>query len=153
VIVKFPQQLFPLERCYVVPARKMRVEVYDEEGNRYTIIFEGRVTREKALGILDIVELLGGMPSVQPAWKQPEDLPKIEKVRLIVERKFPLVWFSAKDLKEVYESETGEPISLSTASTYLSRLADRGFLMKVRSSNRVKYRLMPTTTIQREIKR
>ncbi|KYH41850.1 MAG: hypothetical protein AYL32_002110 [Candidatus Bathyarchaeota archaeon B26-2] len=136
-----------------MPARKMRVEVYDEEGNRYTITFEGRVTREKALGILDIVELLGGMPSVQPAWKQPEEIPKIEKVRLILERRFPLVWFSAKDLKNVYESETGEHISLSTASTYLSRLADRGLLMKIRNSNRVKYRLMPAATIPKEIGR
>lgn len=47
-----------------MPAKKMRVEVFDGGGNRYTITFDGQVTREKALRLLDIVELLGGMPSV-----------------------------------------------------------------------------------------
>ncbi len=132
-----------------MPARKMRVEVYDEEGNRYTIIFEGRVTREKALGILDIVELLGGMPSVQPPWKQDKDLPKIEKIRILIEKRFPLVWFTAKEVKFVYEDEVGEPISLSTVSTYLSRLADRGFLIRTRNSNRIQYRLVQAAYPQR----
>jgi hypothetical protein len=45
-----------------LPVRKMKVEVYDESGNRYVISFEGRVTREKALKIFDMVELLGGIP-------------------------------------------------------------------------------------------
>ena len=45
-----------------MPARKMRVELFDSEGNRYTIAFEGQVTRDKALRLLDLVELLGGMP-------------------------------------------------------------------------------------------
>jgi hypothetical protein len=40
----------------------MRVEVFDGSGNRYTVTFEGYVTREKAIRLLDIVELLGGIP-------------------------------------------------------------------------------------------
>ena len=128
-----------------MPARKMRVEVYDEMGNRYTITFEGRVTREKALKILDIVELLGGMPNVQPEWEQANGLSKIEKVKLVVERNFPITWFTAKDAQKAYERELNEPISLSTISTYLSRLADRGLLMRSRASNRVLYRFAPRT--------
>ena len=45
-----------------MPARKMRVELFDSEGNRYTIAFEGQITRDKAVRLLDLVELLGGMP-------------------------------------------------------------------------------------------
>jgi hypothetical protein len=45
-----------------VPARKMRVELFDSDGNRYTIAFEGQVTRDKALRLLDLVELLGSAP-------------------------------------------------------------------------------------------
>ena len=49
-----------------MPARKMRVELFDSEGNRYTIAFEGQITRDKAVRLLDLVELLGGMPGETP---------------------------------------------------------------------------------------
>lgn len=120
----------------------MRVEVYDEGGNRYTITFDGRVTRDKALRIFDIVELLGGMPSMEARWQNNEEVSKIDKVHLIVEKNFPAVWFIPKEAQSVYESELNEPISLSTISTYLSRLATRGVLFKERNSHRTRYRLI-----------
>ncbi len=125
-----------------MPARKMKVEVFDESGNRYTIIFEGRVTREKALRIFDIIELLGGMPSVTPEMKGGSEASKIDKIRYVIEKNFPLVWFNARDIQMAYEKEMKEPINLSTVSTYLSRLSDRGVLLRNRNSNRVHYRLV-----------
>ncbi|MBS7606233.1 MAG: hypothetical protein QW502_01220 [Candidatus Bathyarchaeia archaeon] len=123
-----------------MPARKMKVEVYDESGNRYVISFEGRVTREKALKILDIIELLGGMPISEPI-EYLHDLSKIEKVLFIVKKNFPIVWFSAKEVQKVYEKETGEFISLSAVSTYLTRLADKGILIKAKNGSRISFRL------------
>ena len=115
-----------------MPARKMRVEVFDGGGNKYTVTFDGQVTREKALRLLDIVELLGGMPGMNlPENMIASDLSKQEKMRLMVEKHFPLVWFSAKDAQNVYEQEMKEPVALSVASTYLTRLADRGTLSKI----------------------
>jgi len=125
-----------------MPAKKMRVEVFDGGGNRYTITFEGQVTREKALRLLDIVELLGGMPGVNPSERQAvPELSKQEKVRLLVERNFPIVWFSSKDVHNFYEKEFKEPLNLSTVSTYLSRMADRGVLVKSSASNKIRYRI------------
>ena len=125
-----------------MPARKMRVEVFDSGGNRYTITFEGRVTREKALRLLDLVELLGGMPSVNPELTHNNPgVTKFDKLRSIVEKRFPIVWFSSKDVQSVYEEELKEPISLSTVSTYLSRMADRGVLIKSGTSNRHRFRV------------
>ena len=125
-----------------MPARKMKVDVFDTGGNRYSITFEGQVTRDKALRLLEIVELLGGMPGGNPAESKPvSEMGKQDKVRLLVERNFPLVWFSSKEAQTLYESELKEPISLSTVSTYLSRLADRGFLLKTSTSNRKRYRM------------
>jgi len=125
-----------------MPARKMRVEVYDDSGNRYTISLEGRVTRKNAIRILDIIELLGGMPQVIPESESLNELSKFDKVRFIVEKHFPLTWFTARDFKEVYEKEVQERLSLSTVSTYLSRLSQKGLLLKTRNSNRVSYRLI-----------
>ena len=125
-----------------MPARKMRVEVYDETGNRYTISLEGRVTRENALRVLDMVELLGGMRGVARDGTYTPELSKFDKVRLVAEKHFPLVWFSAKDAASVYQKETKEHASLSTISTYLARLSKRGVLVRTKNSNRVLYRLI-----------
>ena len=91
-----------------MPAKKMRVEVFDGGGNRYTITFEGQVTREKALHLLDIVELLGGMPGVSPSGSPTiSELSKQGKVRMFVERNFPIVWFSSRDVQNLYEKVWG----------------------------------------------
>jgi hypothetical protein len=129
-----------------MPTKKMRVEIFND-GDRYTITFEGQITRDKALRLLDLVELLGGMPTVDSKeTRSISELPKIEKVHLSVEKNFPVGWFSSKELQTVYEKQFNEPISLSTISTYLSRLADRGFFMKKNTSNRLRYRIMPAVS-------
>jgi DNA-binding transcriptional ArsR family regulator len=126
-----------------MPARKIRVELFNGSGDRYTITFEGQVTREKALRLLDLVELLGGAPTINPGWNRPtSELSKIDKIRLLVEKRFPIGWFSSKDIQSTYEEEFKEPISLSTVSTYLSRMADRGILIKNGISNRRRYRIV-----------
>ena len=126
-----------------MPARKIRVEIFNGSGDRYTITFEGQVTREKALRLLDLVELLGGMPTVNPGWNRPpSESSKIDKIRLVVEKSFPIGWFSSRDIQSAYEEEFKEPISLSTVSTYLSRMADRGILTKNKVYNRRRYRIL-----------
>jgi hypothetical protein len=121
----------------------MRVEIFDGDGNRYTVTFEGQVTREKAVHLLDLVELLGGMPAGNPGWNRASsDLSKFDKIRFVVDKNFPIAWFSSKDIQSVYEQEFKEPISLSTVSTYLFRMADRGVLTKSGMSNRWRYRTL-----------
>lgn len=125
-----------------MPARKIRVELFNGSGDRYTITFEGQVTREKALRLLDLVELLGGVPTINTRWNRPtSELSKFDKIRLVVERSFPIGWFSSRNVQDTYEEEFKEPVSLSTVSTYLSRMADRGFLIKNGTSNRRRYRI------------
>jgi hypothetical protein len=123
-----------------MPAKKMRIEIFNN-GDRYTIIFEGKITRDKALRILDLVELLGGMPTMKHDSNQfTSEISKIEKVRLVAEKNFPIGWFSSKELKNTYEKQFNQPIQLSTASTYLSRLAERGFFNKKCTSNKIRYK-------------
>ncbi len=131
-----------------MPARKIRVELFDSDGNRYTIAFEGQVTRDKALRLLDLVELIGGVPGEGPAASTTPSLPnrslsRFEKVQLVIQKNFPLIWFSSKDIQSVYEQELKEPVSLSTISTYLARMANRGVLLRTGSSNNLKYKTAP----------
>ena len=143
-----------------MPARKMRVELFDSEGNRYTIAFEGQITRDKALRLLDLVELLGGMPGEGAASGTGSTFPssnlsRFEKVRLVIKKSFPLVWFSSKDIQSVYEQELKEPIGLSTVSTYLARMTNRGLLLRTGGSNSLKYKVtpnVPQATIKQRLK-
>ena len=125
-----------------MPAKKIRIEIFNN-GDRYIITFEGRITREKALRLLDLAELLGGMPTVTSGLNQStSEMPKIDKVRLVAEKDFPACWFSSREIQSAYEKQFNEPIGLSTASTYLSRLTDRGILIKGGASNQRRYRIM-----------
>ena len=139
----------------------MRVELFDSDGNRYTIAFEGQVTRDKAIRLLDLVELLGGAPSEGPTGisegvsLHSSVLSRFEKVHLVVQKSFPLIWFSSRDIQSVYEQELKEPVSLSTVSTYLSRMAVRGLLLRTGGSNNLKYKTapnIPQATLRQRIK-
>jgi hypothetical protein len=129
-----------------MPARKMRVEVFDAEGNRYTVAFEGQITRDKAVRLLDLVELLGGMPT-EGKTSSPATVSsgatssKYDKMQAAVSKHFPIAWFSSREMQTVYEQEYNEPISLSTVATYLGRMADRNMILKAGASNSLKYKL------------
>ena len=138
----------------------MRVELFDSEGNRYTIAFEGQVTRDKALRLLDLVELLGGIPgegenSGAGNVLTGNKLSRFEKVRLVIQKNFPLVWFSSKDVQSVYEQELKEPVSLSTVSTYLARMTNRSLLLRAGEGSNLKYKVAPNirrATLKQQIK-
>jgi hypothetical protein len=133
-----------------MPARKMRVELFDSEGNRYTVAFEGQITRDKAMRLLDLVELLGGMPGENPT-SSAGNVPsagsssRFDKVRGVIQKNFPMVWFSSKEIQSYFERELKEPISLSTISTYLSRLSAKGFLLRNGGANDLKYKISTAT--------
>lgn len=122
-----------------MPARKMRIELFDDSGNKYSVSFEGRLTREKAVHLIDLVELLGGSHG-QADLKQPPNS-KYEKVQMIINNQFPMVWFNSKEVQKIYEQYFKELIGLSTISTYLSRMVSRGFLHNKKSSKSMSYKI------------
>ena len=133
-----------------MPAKKMRVEVLDSDGNRYKISFEGQVTRDKALRLLEMVELLGGIPStgasqVAEIAGSEEALSKYDKVKMVVQKHFPILWFTSREVQSTFERELKEPIGLSTVATYLARMAVRGTLIRSGNANSLKYRLARTS--------
>ncbi|MCS7136267.1 MAG: hypothetical protein RMJ14_01540 [Nitrososphaerota archaeon] len=119
--------------------RRVRLELFDENGDKVTLIFEGRLTRDKIIQLADFIELYGGGEITQP---QVVEGSKLVKVVKLIERYFPFSHFSSKEVQRLYEAEYREPISLSTVSTYLSRLANRGVLERTGGGSQVKYKLL-----------
>ncbi|RLI26851.1 MAG: hypothetical protein DRO52_01840 [Candidatus Hecatellales archaeon] len=122
--------------------RRIRVEVEDDRGNRYTFSITRPIGREKITQFIELVEMMSGpleagvLPESTSASKS-----KFEKIMEVIREKYPLNWFTSSEIQLAYEEKFREPISLSTVSTYLSRYFDKGLLVREGPPNMFRYRL------------
>lgn len=118
--------------------RRLKVEFYDGEGVRHSITIDGPVTREKVGKILDLVEVMSGTPRPAALGLSPR---KFDRLASTVMSRLKGRDFTSSDAKKSFETAFGERIPLSTVSTYLSRLADRGVLERTESGALMRYRV------------
>jgi hypothetical protein len=107
--------------------RRLKVEFYDSEGVRHSIAIDGPVTREKVGRILDLVELMSGTPqaSATALGLSPR---KFDRLASTIISQLKGRNFTSGEARKAFETTFKEKIPLSTVSTYLTRLADRGVL-------------------------
>lgn len=123
-----------------MPAHRVKIEFYDKEGIRHTMAIEGHVTKEKVGKVLDYIELMGGVEGTLPTRLiQRPTHNRFEKMLTIVLSHFPDKPFTSKEVQQTYKSVHDEDVPLSTISTYLSRLVERGVLSRAGSSFEWKY--------------
>jgi hypothetical protein len=121
------------------------MEFYDKEGIKHTMAIEGRVTRDKVSKVLDYIELMGGVEgSTQGSnFIQKSMNNRFDKLLSLVLTHFTNRSFLSKDVQKTYRTIYGDDVPLSTISTYLSRLVDRGVLTRDGSSFEWKYTVKP----------
>ncbi len=73
-----------------------------------------------------------------------DDLSVMEKIKILIKNTVSLLWFSSRDLQELYQHYFGK-VPLSTVSTYLARLVENGILEKRGSRMKRKYKLIEDT--------
>jgi len=129
--------------------KRIKFEMTNENGDKIILIFEGNLSREKLMQMADLMELYGGL-SQQEREEYYYENSKLAKVARVVSKYFPFGYFTSRDVIEAYMMEYREPITLSTVSTYLARLAERGYLERVREKNSIKYRLAQPRISERE---
>jgi len=120
--------------------RKMKFELNNGDGNKISVTISGRFKRDKILQLLDFIDLLDGDSDINED-KSLSDFSKIDKLQLIINRKFPIGWFNSQELMIAYEDILNEPIGLSTVSTYLYRLVGKKVLIRSGSLAERKYKL------------
>ena len=121
-----------------MPEKRIRIEFRDDVGSKYTIAFEGRFSKEKMGKIMTFLE---DLEQTDP--EQHIDLTldtAFNKTLRLVEEKFELGNFTSNDLLEAYEDHYNTPMKLSTVSTYLARLLERGYVKRERFGNSWTYR-------------
>lgn len=112
-----------------MPARKVKIEFFDQVGTKHTITVDGDVTKEKVVKILDYVELMGNVGSPGERGPGPTAEKKFERIRDIL-TEYQGRAFRSADIKQAYERRHGETISPSTVCTYLSRFVDKGIVLR-----------------------
>lgn len=128
--------------------RKVKVEMSDDQDNKVTITFEGKLD-EKSLKslIVSANSILGkGAEAYEDAEDIPIqdalDLPVFERVKLLISTAFGMgSWFTTNDLCDSYQDIIGGQLKTTTGSTYLARLFEDGFLDRSGSRNERKYKL------------
>ena len=128
-----------------LPTRKVKVDFLDDQGTKHSITIEGYITREKVAKVLDYIELMGAAPKTSKHMAQIQSPRNIfERIQKIISSYFSDKTFVSNDIREYYGEVYGENISLSTTSTYLSRLSDKGILIRSGSSFEWQYNLKTT---------
>lgn len=79
-----------------------------------------------------------------------ESLSVRERLELFLKYEYPNVWFTSTDIKNHYE-RIYDPINISTVSTYLARMCDRGIVERRGNRMHREYRVYETATPEQVI--
>ena len=118
--------------------KRIKIELEDEEGTKYTLALEGAVSRDKLMKAVDMLEIMD-VP-MEHYHRTPDEGTFFGKVQTLLETTFAAGDFSSSDVAREFEEKYGQPVKLSTISTYLARLADRQYIKRERFGNSWVYR-------------
>ena len=117
--------------------KRIRIDVRDKDGAKYDFKIEGNITKEKALKIFELMDLINIEEEQAP------DLDSVGgKIWNIIENSFPVGKFTSSTVLEKYEDEYNEPIKLSVISTYLARFASRNRIERARAGREWSYHII-----------
>jgi hypothetical protein len=126
--------------------RRIKIEVEDEEGTRYTLALDGKVSRDKLMKAVDMLEIMD-VP-MDHSYRAPDQGTFLGKVMTLLETEFAAGDFSSSDVARGLEEKYNQPVKLSTISTYLARLADKQYIKRERFGNSWVYRRVYLRTNQ-----
>jgi len=118
--------------------KRIRIEVEDEEGTKYTLALEGKISRDKLMKAVDMLEIMD-VP-MDHSYKAPDQETSFGKVMTLLETEFAAGDFSSSDVARGFEEKYNQPVKLSTISTYLARLADKQYIKREKFGNSWVYR-------------
>ena len=118
--------------------KRIKIELEDDEGTKYTLALEGTVSRDKLMKAMDMLEVMDVPLEHSP--RSPDQGTFFGKVQTLLETTFAAGDFSSSDVAREFEDKYGQPVKLSTISTYLARLSDRQYIKRERFGNSWVYR-------------
>jgi hypothetical protein len=126
--------------------KRIKIEIEDEEGTRYTLALEGKVSRDKLMKAVDMLEIMD-VP-MDHSYRAPDQGTFLGKMMILLETEFAAGDFSSSDVARGFEEKYNQPVKLSTVSTYLARLTDKQYIKRERFGNSWVYRRVYLRTDQ-----
>jgi len=125
----------------LMTTKRVKIQFTDDHGTKHTVTIEGQITREKVSQLLDYVELMAGTVGGPSSERSFLSVPshKFDRLTALVLGRFSGRIFSSKDVQREYEAVYNDRPALSTVSTYLSRLVDKGLVTRSGSSSQWRY--------------
>ena len=118
--------------------KRIKIELEDGDGTKYTLALEGEVSREKLMKAVDMLEVMD-LP-LDHAYRAPDEGTFFGKMMTLLETTFVAGDFSSSDVAREFEEKYGQPVKLSTISTYLARLSEKQYIRRERFGNSWVYR-------------
>jgi hypothetical protein len=124
-------------------APKVKIEFTDQKGAKYSFAVDGP-SKENMGKLLDFVQSISDNAENTNLQEQQQPITdtNFNKVYGLVLNKFRFGSFTSSDVLEAYEQHYQLRSTLSTISTYLSRLAERGVLSRSRNGTGWIYKLI-----------
>ena len=121
--------------------KKVKVEITDEEGTTYSLALQGTFSQDKVMKMMELLDLLGQREHETHSAALPNESTTFGKILKLIQASYNAKEFSSADIARDYEDTFASSIPLSTVSTYLSRLADKGTLNRQKFGNSWVYRV------------
>jgi hypothetical protein len=113
--------------------RKIRIELEDNEGDRYNLSLEGKFSKEKMIRVFDLIESFEDKTtkeSTSPAYDDTSSL--ASRIWSIIQDKCHNSTFTSAFIFNKYNEVYKEKLQLSVISTYLSRFFARNKLARIK---------------------
>jgi hypothetical protein len=121
-------------KCEVIPTldlssatKKVKIELEDENGQKYNLTLQGSLTKEKIMNVIEFVQLFEKNSTQTQTQTQKEFEHRENDERLgpklwnLITENFRYHTFTSTDLMRLYQDLYYESIQLSVISIYLSR--------------------------------
>lgn len=104
-----------------VSRKKIRIELEDENGEKYNLTLQGTLSKEKIMNLIEFVQLFEKNSINTSSEHREGDIKLASKLWNLIAENFRYHTFTSSDLAKIYKDMYYDSIQLSVASIYLSR--------------------------------
>jgi hypothetical protein len=122
-----------------VSRKKIRIELEDENGEKYNLTLQGTLSKEKIVNLIEFVQLFEKNSTTTSSEHREGDRNLASKLWNLITENFRYHTFTSSDLARIYKDVYYDSIQLSIASIYLSRFYLKKQLTRIKNGKQWVY--------------
>ena len=122
-----------------VSRKKIRIELEDENGEKYNLTLQGTLSKEKIVNLIEFVQLFEKNSTTTSSEHREGDRNLASKLWNLITENFRYHTFTSSDLARIYKDVYYDSIQLSIVSIYLSRFYLKKQLTRIKNGKQWVY--------------